>query len=73
MDEYGTNAVEFVGGPQDGLRIVKGVEGFKPSDMIGGRRRLYSADGGRAIYAARIAPDGCTLFLDYVGDAPCHS
>jgi hypothetical protein len=66
-------SVEFVGGPQDGLRIVDGSERFKPTDMSEGKRRLYSADGGRSLYASRVAPEGGTLFLDYTGDCPCDS
>jgi hypothetical protein len=66
-------SVEFVGGPQDGLRIVDGSERFKPTDMSKGKRMLYSADGGRSLYASRVAPEGGTLFLDYTGDGPCDS
>lgn len=60
----GYSVVEFVGGPVDGLRIVEGIENFRPSVPGELVQETYSIDGWSASYLGREAPENGTLFLD---------
>jgi hypothetical protein len=60
----GYSVVEFVGGPVDGLRIVEGIENFRPSVPGELVQNIYSIDGFSATYLPRVAAENGTLFLD---------
>lgn len=58
-------AVEFVGGPMDGLRLVKGIEPFgesNPSDA----RVVFSVGESGVKYERRDLVEGGVLYLDIV-------
>lgn len=56
-------AVEFVGGPMDGLRLVEGIERFGEAEPVDGRVCFSVGDSG-AKYARRDRVEDGVLYLD---------
>ena len=63
---YGCEAVEFVGGPRDGLRLVDGVEHFFKAMQDGGPK-TFAITGDDVMYVPREHIEDGVLFLDAVG------